>query len=66
MHMIPADDYVWDQLLGIKEGNIIQIEGQLVLVDSLDGWSWRSSMSREDTGNGACEVIFVERVRVLQ
>ena len=28
-------------------------------------WRWISSMTREDTGGGACEVIFVQDLEVL-
>ena len=27
-----------------------------------DGWRWRSSLTREDTGAGACELVWVERI----
>jgi hypothetical protein len=30
-----------------------------------DGWRWRSSLTRNDTGAGACEVIFVRDFQVL-
>jgi hypothetical protein len=29
-----------------------------------DGWRWRSSLTREDVGNGACELVWVERIEV--
>jgi hypothetical protein len=29
-----------------------------------DGWRWRSSLTREDTGAGACELVWVERIAV--
>ena len=31
----------------------------LVEVRGADGWTWRSSLSREDSGNGGCEVVYV-------
>ncbi|WP_430460643.1 hypothetical protein ACQUQU_15685 [Thalassolituus sp. LLYu03] len=65
MHMIPADEGVRDQLLALGEGNLIVLSGKLVRVDASDGWHWVSSLTREDTGNGACEVVLVERVSVL-
>jgi len=37
----------------------------LVEVKAQDGWTWRSSLSREDTGNGACELMLVEEVRLI-
>jgi hypothetical protein len=29
-----------------------------------DGWSWRSSLTREDTGAGACELVFVQAIEL--
>lgn len=64
MHMIPATDGIRDRLLAVKTGQIIRLEGQLVRVDGKDGWHWMSSLSRADTGDGSCEVIWVEAIRV--
>jgi hypothetical protein len=63
MHLIPADDAVRSAMLKTRRGDVVQIEGQLVAVRADDGWRWRSSTSRGDIGNGACELIWVERFR---
>ncbi|WP_211828705.1 hypothetical protein [Kistimonas asteriae] len=60
MHMIPANEYVADQLDEVVEGDIVHIRGKLVNVKGADGWYWNSSLSREDTGRGACELVWVE------
>jgi len=60
MHMIPADDGVEEQLNKIKKGQIVSITGYLVRVDDYrNPWSWKSSLTRDDTGDGACEVVYV-------
>lgn len=65
MHLIPADDAVERALKSdVRTGDIIQLTGYLVAVTGEDGWRWRSSMTRADTGNHACELIWVERVGV--
>ncbi len=64
MHMIPQDDTIKSILLGAKEGDIVNIKGALVRVDKGDNWHWQSSLSRDDTGDGACEVVFVESAQV--
>lgn len=64
MHMIPATGRIRDRLLAVKPGQLIGLEGQLVRVDGKDGWHWVSSLSRADTGDGSCEVIWVEAIRV--
>jgi hypothetical protein len=62
MHMIPADENVKQTLLDVRTGEIVTLSGFLVEVDRPNGWSWRSSLTRTDTGPGACEVVWVERV----
>ena len=65
MHMVPADDYIADQLKDVRKGDIIRLRGLLIEANKSDGWKWRSSLSREDTGNGACELIFVKEISIL-
>jgi len=62
MHMIPADRYTAKQLKSLRRGAVISIRGYLVDVDRDDGWQWRTSMRRDDTGAGACEIVWVEQV----
>ncbi|MES1189503.1 MAG: hypothetical protein ABUS47_00355 [Steroidobacter sp.] len=62
MHLIPANDTVKHQLKRIKAGNIVDLHGLLVNVSRSDGFTWHSSLTRNDTGNGACELMYVEAV----
>lgn len=64
MHMIPADDAISSTLKSIKTGQVVKISGFLVRADASDGWYWKSSLTREDTGNGACEVVYVKSLTV--
>ena len=64
-HLIPATKAIAKQLAQIDQDNLIYLKGQLVEVKAQDGWTWRSSLSREDTGGGACELMLVEEVRVI-
>jgi hypothetical protein len=66
MHLIPANDRVEDMLDRVKQGQIIHITGSLVRVDSNDGWHWQSSLTRNDTGNNACELVYVDSVELIQ
>jgi hypothetical protein len=43
----------------------VRLSGYLVEVLGDDGWRWVSSLTREDTGTGACEVIWVEQIELL-
>jgi len=58
-HCLPADDAVRDQLLAVKRHELVSMEGYLVEVTAPDGYRWHSSLSREDTGGGACEVLWI-------
>lgn len=64
MHMIPADPEVAAVLDEVREGQVIELRGKLVEIRSGDGWRWRSSTSREDSGGGSCEVVWVESLRI--
>ncbi len=65
MHMIPADDSVRKSLQSIRVGNVVRLHGYLVEAKTADGWRWKSSLTREDTGFGACELMLVESVEIL-
>ena len=62
MHMIPADDVVRRSLERVRPGQLVHLEGFLVDATRPNGWRWHTSMTREDTGDGACELIYVESI----
>ncbi len=64
MHMIPARKDIERALKKVRVGDIVLISGYLVDVDHDSGWYWRSSMSRTDSGDGACELVYVESLSV--
>ncbi len=66
MHLIPGNTTVEGLLKGrIRPGQVVQLKGYLVAIAGPNGWNWRSSLTRDDTGGGACEVILVNDMRVL-
>ena len=64
MHMIPSSLSIGRSLKKLREGDVILLEGYLVDVDHDSGWYWRTSMSRTDSGGGACEIVYVESLTV--
>jgi hypothetical protein len=64
MHLIPADAGVRAMLDRVRAGEVVRIEGFLVDASHPDGWHWNSSLTREDTGNGACELVYVESLTI--
>ncbi len=64
LHVIPADDSVANRLYGARVGDIVELEGDLVDARRNDGWFIKTSLTRDDTGAGACEVIYVRSVNI--
>ena len=62
MHLIPASRVVADQIKAVRPGHVLSLSGYLVEARRDDGWQWRSLLNRDDTGSGACELIWVETV----
>ena len=63
-HLVPADDSVKTRLLNVSKGAVVRLSGYLVNVRHTDGWTWRSSLTRDDTGGGSCELMWVTDVQV--
>ena len=61
-HLIPADAVVARQLKRLRVGQVVHLNGYLVNGLRDDGASIRTSMTRSDTGPGACEVMLVQEV----
>jgi hypothetical protein len=64
MHLIGADDDVQKRISRLRKGQVITLRGYLVEARRADGFVWPTSLSREDTGAGACELMWVEDIRV--
>jgi hypothetical protein len=66
-HIIPATENILKALKSIKKNQKIVLEGFLVNIDGIykgqHVW-WTSSLSRTDTGDNSCELMYVQRVRV--
>jgi hypothetical protein len=63
MHMVPATRDAARALGGVREDEMVRIDGWLVRIDGDDGWHWTSSTRRDDVGAGACELVLVCSVR---
>ena len=65
-HLIPATRALASAAGRVRNGDWIEIEGELVEVSgTLKGreFAWRSSLSRDDEGGGACEVLYLTRLQ---
>jgi hypothetical protein len=64
MHLIPASDVVMRELKRARRDSVVRLRGYLVNVDRDDGWRWRTSLRRDDSGAGACEIVLVTLAEV--
>ena len=61
---MPGNADVKRALARVRVGDIVELEGLLVDLWRDDGGQARTSLRRDDTGAGACEIIWVERLSV--
>jgi hypothetical protein len=64
-HVIPIDSTVKRQLERLRVGEVVRLTGTLVDGTRDDGAWIHTSLSRSDTGAGACEVLLVESVETV-
>jgi len=64
MHIIPANELVRRRLGDIRRGDVVRAQGYLVDADDDSGFRWRTSMSRDDSGEGSCELFYVEQITI--
>ena len=65
MHMVPSTDELAGRLRDLNRGDLVDIRGFLIEIKFPDGGTWRSSLTRTDTGNGACELVWVNDLTKL-
>lgn len=60
LHIIPATPVIASFCKSLRQGELVHLDGELVEATGPEIGTWRSSLTRTDSGNGACELIFVE------
>lgn len=66
-HIIPANDNIRKAILFARKNDKIVLEGYLVNISGKFKEStvfWKSSLSRTDTGDGSCEIMYVTSVKL--
>ncbi|HEX6637320.1 MAG TPA: hypothetical protein VF033_06670 [Steroidobacteraceae bacterium] len=63
-HVIPADDGVRDVLERLRTGSLVELRGRLVDIEGKEG-GMRTSLRRDDTGAGACEILLATSARLV-
>jgi hypothetical protein len=64
MHLITGNADVARAIRNLRGGQVVRMEGYLVNVTKADGRCWRTSLSRTDSGNGACELFYVDSIQI--
>jgi len=63
-HIIPADESVLQTLQKVNIGDRVELEGYLVqATHPRADKPWRSSLVRDDRGEGACEIIYAKALQ---
>ncbi len=64
-HLISANAEVKGVIRGLRVGQILKMDGFLVNAAGPEGRTWNSSTTREDSGNGACELFYVVSAKAV-
>ena len=64
-HIIPKDEELEDKFDKVYKGSLIEMKGYLVKLTTAKGWRWVSSLKRDDTGGGACELFWVDSLKIF-
>lgn len=65
VHIIPKDDNVKEKFGKVYKGSLIEMKGYLVEITNTEGWRWKSSLKRDDTAGGSCELFWVEELIIF-
>lgn len=65
-HLLVADENLKKEIKKAKKGDQIYFKGYLAKYSHDQGFERDTSTSREDTGNGACEVVYVTDFKILK
>lgn len=64
-HIIPADQYILDMIKRVRQYDVVELSGYLVNVDDPKVQRlWATSLTRNDTGTGSCELFWVTGARI--
>ncbi len=66
IHIVPANQAIESQVLALEPGTLVELQGELIEAVGDDGWRWRSSLTRTDTGDGSCELLLLRSLRILE
>lgn len=65
VHIIPSNSQIASRCKSLRAGSLVHLSGELVEATGPGIGTWRSSLSRSDTGNGACELLYLKDIKML-
>jgi len=65
-HLISDDEFLRRQVRKIRIGDQIRVRGYLASYSSGGGYKRGTSTTRTDTGDGACETVYVEAFEIVK
>ena len=65
VHIIPKDEMIEKKFDEVYKGSLIEMKGYLVDITTIEGWRWKSSLKRDDTAGGSCELFWVEELIIF-
>jgi hypothetical protein len=65
LHLIPQNDAIASECKSLRTGELVHLSGLLVEATGPEIGTLRSSLSRTDSGRGACEIVWVEEIHRL-
>lgn len=65
-HLISDDEFIRRQVRKIQIGDQIRVRGYLASYSNQGGGKRGTSTTRTDTGDGACETVFVDYFKIVQ
>jgi len=64
-HLLSDDEAIREQIQAVKLGDRVHLRGWLSRYGNDQGFSRDTSTTRKDSGNGACETIFIRQFEIL-
>jgi hypothetical protein len=65
IHISPSTPELAARCKSLRSGALVHLSGELVQATGPQIGTWRSSLSRTDSGNGACELLYLEDLGLL-
>jgi hypothetical protein len=65
-HLVYRDKSIAKKIKEIKIGNVVHITGYLVNIkDKKKFLYWNTSLTRDDIGKGACELLYITDIKII-